>query len=147
MTDPTGLDSDVVRLRSAAAFGQHVGDDKPLSREMVVAATGFEPRTVKAHALGQTTPTLSAFLTYCDVLPVTYAASVLGLSGLVGLRKRDGSVLPGAVLAELAEGVSLLAEALADGRIDHRERPPLIAEMRRAIAAAESLVAQLEAVS
>ncbi|WP_152426681.1 phage regulatory CII family protein [Paramagnetospirillum caucaseum] len=144
MTVDPGPDSDVARLRAAAAFAQHVGDHMPLSREMVVAATGFEPRTVKAHALGQTTPTLSAFLAYCRVLPVTYAQQVLALAGLTGFRRQDGDTAPAAALAEMAEGVAALAEALADGRIDHTERPKVIRELREAIGAAEALIARLE---
>lgn len=138
------LSTDLVRDRTAAALALHVGDHRPMSQMMLAQETGCELRTVRAHVGGETTPTLATFLAYAEVLPDSYANAILGLAGLTGAHRIGAAPAPMVALAELAEGVAVLAEALADGRIDHTERPRLVQELREAISAAEALVAALE---
>lgn len=54
--------------------------------------------------------------------------------------------MPGLTKAavEMSEAVTTLFRALADGRIDHTERPAVIRDMREAITEGEALVASLE---
>ncbi|MFD2234798.1 hypothetical protein [Phaeospirillum tilakii] len=138
------LSTDLVRDRHVAALALHVGDHRPLSQAMLAQETGCELRTVRAHLYGETTPPLATWLAYAEVLPDSYANALLGLAGLGGARRLGAAPAPTVALAEMAEGVAALADALADGRIDHTERPTVIKELREAISAAEALVAALE---
>jgi len=138
------LSTDLVRDRAAAALALNVGDRRAMTPAMLSAETGCELRTVRAHLWAETTPALATWLAYAEVLPDSYANALLGLAGLGGARRIGAAPPPTVALAEMAEGVAVLAEALADGRIDHTERPRLIKELREAISAAEALVADLE---
>jgi hypothetical protein len=144
MTDTILVDSERMRQGIADALSLYVGPGKRFPREMIASATGMEVRTVKAHCLGQTPPSVGALFSYFRVLPVEFAEHVLGLAGLCGVRRVDADADARRCLAEVTQGAAALAEALADGRIDHREKRHLARELREAATAAEQLAADLE---
>ncbi|MDY0241649.1 MAG: hypothetical protein RBR34_05660 [Rhodospirillaceae bacterium] len=144
MSEGISLDTDLVRDRAAAALRTCVGDHKPVTRDMLIAETGFDARTVKAHVLAETTPTLVAFLSYAHVLGPTYASPIVALAGLSGLRRIEGVTTPSETLREIAEGAAALAGALADGRIDHTEAPKVVKELTEALVAISALLASLQ---
>ncbi|CCG42164.1 hypothetical protein [Magnetospirillum molischianum] len=144
MSESGLISTDLVRRVTSDALALYCGDGRRYSRDLLASATGQDVRTVKAHVLGECAPSSPALLTYCRILPGAFARHILAMAGITGLRKDDYVIAPGSALAEMAEGVAVLAEALADGRIDHTERPRLLRELREAVAAQESLIAQLE---
>lgn len=144
MSDPALLDSVALGRQIADALSLYIGPGKRYTREVIASATGLDARTVKAHCLAETVPSLGAALTYMRVLPPEFADHVLVLSGLGGVRRLDESADAQKTLAEVASGMSALAGALADGRIDHQERAALIPCMRSAATACEHLAATLE---
>jgi len=144
MSESGLISADLLRRVTSDALALYCGEGRRYSRDLLASATGQDVRTVKAHVLGECAPSAPALLSYCRVLPSAFAQQILALAGVTGLRKDDCVVSPGSALAEMAEGVAVLAEALADGRIDHTERPRLLRELREAVAAQESLIAQLE---
>lgn len=144
MSDTILMDSAALARGIADALQLFVGPGRRYSRELIAQATGQDPRTVKAHCLGETAPSVAALFAYFRVLPVEFTDHVLGLAGLGGVRRVGAELNAGRALAEMAEGMSALATALADGRIDHRERRSVIRELREAATAAEQLAAGLE---
>lgn len=144
MSDFRSIDTDLVRDRAAASLRGCVGDHKPITRDMLIAETGFDARTIKAHVLGETTPTLAAFLTYGDLLGPAYAGPVMALSSLAGLRRVNGMTTPAETLREVLEGASALAAALADGRIDHADRPKVRRELHEAAVSISQLIQALD---
>lgn len=144
MSSDVPVTSETYRSRVAAALLPLVGDRKAFSRAMLAGTSGQDDRTVKAHCLGEAGPGGHVLLTYMAVLPETFAAAVLDLAGISGVRRVEGGISPQAALAEIAEGTAALAEALADGRIDHHEIPHLLKELREAGLSALNLAADLE---
>ncbi len=144
MSDTTLTDTATLARGIADALSLFVGPGKRYPRELIAQATQLDLRTVKAHCLGQTPPSVGALFAYFRVLPVEFADHVLGMAGLGGVRKVDADGDAFRTMKELADGVSVLASALADGRIDHTERPKVARELREAAASAEQLAADLE---
>ena len=138
-------DRDAVAARIADALRLFVGPRLRYSRELIAAATGMEVRTIKAHCLGECPPSVASLLAYFRILPVEFADHVLGLAGLTGARRIDRAIAPGLALASMGHGLAALADALADGRIDHVERRTLPRTLRETAAAAEKLAAELDA--
>lgn len=144
MSDTTATDNTALARGVADALTLFVGPGKRYSRDLIAEATQLDPRTVKAHCLGQTPPSIAALFAYFRVLPVEFADHVLGLAGLGGVRKVDADSDAFRTMKEMADGVAALATALADGRIDHRERSGVARELREAAVAAEQLAADLD---
>lgn len=144
-TGDTGpADGALLARQIADALALFIGPERRFSREMIAAATGLDPRTIKGHCLGETVPNVAALFAYFRVLPVAFADHVLARAGLTGARRIEGEADPRRAMAIIAEGVAVLASALADGRIDHMERRNVIAELRATATAAEELAAKLE---
>jgi hypothetical protein len=146
MSDSILVDGDALKRGVADALSLYVGPGRRFSREMMASATGQEVRTVKGHCLGEVVPGLGAMFAYLRVLPVEFAEHVLSFAGLGGVRRLEADNDARRVMAEVAEGLSVLAGAMADGHIDHTERPKVIKELREAAVAAEGFAADLERV-
>lgn len=129
MADPRAIASESVAARVSSAFRLYRGTYAP---DIIEDATGIEARSHRAHRTGETPPSLPYFLRYAAVLPPAFADHVLRLAGLTGTRpvEADAEAQPHQALAALTHRVHLMAEALADGRIDHQERATLIPALR-----------------
>lgn len=128
----------------ADALSQMVGPGKRFTQGFIAELTGQEERTVKAHRLGESIPTVGALFGYFRVLPVAFADQVLAQAGLCGVRRLYGDANAARAMTEMAEGLAILVAAQADGRIDHRERPGVVKELREALVEIQALLAELE---
>ena len=128
----------------SAALKRHLDDGSILTREKFAQASGQDLRTIKSHCCGESGPRGHDLLTYFSLLPVDFAAEILGHIGLT-VERDNGEVIPAVVLSDIAQGVAELAGALADGRIDHTERPQLIRDLSKAAHEAHALALQLMA--
>lgn len=117
--------------------------EEPWTDTLLADATRQDPRTVKAHRLGQNGAQGHDLLSYMAVLDVGFAAEMLALAGLCGVRRAGEHFPVAAAVAEISEGLAELTRAMADGVIDHQEAPDVIRELEEAARAAEGLAAQL----
>ena len=85
---------------------------------------GIPARTVKSYRLEGREPSLSAGLALLAVLGKTSVNSMLALIGYSGQPLDDpNDVPPAQIVASVLPHISTIANAAADGRFDHRERP------------------------
>ncbi|MEL7398023.1 MAG: hypothetical protein AAFN44_16810 [Pseudomonadota bacterium] len=105
---------DALRLR--------VGRGKRFSFEALEEGTGVPSRTLRSYAGEEVEPSLSNFLCLCAALGPSFASDVLAPCGLSAQSTEAAEADYMGALALMGEGVAMLAEALADGRVDHRER-------------------------
>ena len=143
MSENWTINTDALRQSISTALNMFVGPGR-MSREELSRWTGIDTRTIKAHHRGETVPSVAALFSYFRVLPVAFAEHVLAQAGLGGVHRLEQTANANHVMAELGEGIAALGHAMADGHIDHRERPGVIRELREAAAAAEELAASLE---
>ena len=127
MTEPALLTHDQVKARHRRALNAYVGSARRglLPRDQLAAESGISERVLKAYQDGDTAPIHANALRLMALLPVGYANALLSQAGL-------GHVCPLALpdtaddghraMARLALEMNVLADALLDGRIDHRER-------------------------
>lgn len=125
------------------ALSLFVGRGKRFEIKDVAAATGMHPDTLCRALTGTSCPDWANTVALMAVLPVEFSEMILRPAGITGARRIDGEIHPSAVLSETADAVSALAAALADGRIDHTERPRVLKEATEAICALSQLVAQI----
>ena len=134
---------DLYRAMVSQGLRDYLDREKFLSRDAFAAIANQDIRTLRSHLQGQSGPLGHDLLTYFSILPVGFAQPILELVGLSVEKAEDNPQSPQEVLADFSQGVADLAVALADGRIDHSERPQLIRDLSRAAHAAHSLVLEL----
>jgi hypothetical protein len=145
IADQSAGGHDLDRQSFADALGLFVGRGRRFSAEAVSAATAIPLSTIKSYQGGLASPSCPTLLTLMRFLPIEFAGQVLGKIGLGVYPLDPGAVDPHRVLAVAAGGVSSLATALADQRIDHTEEMPVALEARRVAAQLTALAEQLEA--
>jgi len=121
---------DALRLR--------VGRGRRFSFAGLSDATGIPTRTLESYVQGAT-PGLAALLSLCSVLGPSFTSDVLGPCGQAA---RDGSTDDAEhmrVLAALGGLTAQIAEAVADGHVDHREAAALRPAAQRLIEVLEPL--------
>lgn len=118
-----------------------VGPGRRFEVETMAAATGISADTFRRYLRGESCPEWANAVAILGVLPPEFAAAVLRPAGLTGLRRVAGDITPAATLAEVLEGATALAAALADGRIDHTERPRVLRELTEAMTAIAQFLA------
>ncbi|MBI1207216.1 MAG: hypothetical protein GC191_08000 [Azospirillum sp.] len=108
-------------------------------------ATGIERRTVDAHRLGESCRCVSRLLRCAMVLPAGFLGHVVAPAGFAVWRTDLAAAISAPqTLAEMSGRLHLLATALADGVLDHRERAQLAPEMRQLGSLLASFADQLE---
>lgn len=105
---------DALRLR--------VGQGRRFSFYALEDATGIPARTLRSYAGEGATPGLFAFLSLCAVLGPSFTSDVLAPCGQSACATEESEADYMGALAVMGEGVAMLAEALSDGKVDHRER-------------------------
>ena len=146
MINTHGITSDLTTPHVSAGLGLYVGTGRRYSYGALSDAIGVDKRTIQAHAHGQCTPEVPHLLRYMAVLPDAFAGHVLGLIGISVSRDTDAETLgPSTIVVRMTARLSLLAEALEDGRIDHQERNELIREMSALTSELTAFVAGLKA--
>lgn len=110
-----------------------VGPGKRFSAEAIAEATGLDLRTIKAHRTGQSCPGLVALLAYMRVLPDAFTNMILVPAGKGGASslEPDEDACGHKTLSALLSRSAMLAKALEDNRIDHREALQLAPEFEQ----------------
>jgi hypothetical protein len=128
------------------AFRLFVGQGKRYSCEALAAATRLPVRNIKAYLTGETLPSREAEWALKRVLPTEFTDALLAPCGL-GLTRRidsEDAVGPFAMQRDLGREIAELAEALADGRLDHSEAAKLVPHFRAIASECERFAETLE---
>jgi hypothetical protein len=133
MTNPHTITSILCLEIQADALREHLGLGKQYSYAKASELTGIDERTVRAHVLGDASPCLSKALRYMALLGPNFANRILRVAGLDGAARVSGQGrgCEFALNAHTADLINELAEALTDGRIDHRERAKILPSARQ----------------
>lgn len=124
MVDPEHLRNGRAAFRNALAL--YVGRGRRHSVEIFCDATGISRDQMGRWLRGETEPRVSELLVVLDHLGPEFANELLRGAGLGGARRMEhGELRAHDTLADLAVGAAEMAEALRDGRLDHRERAAL----------------------
>jgi len=120
---------------AATLFGDalqlFIGRGRRYSAETLAEAADIPARTIYSYMQGST-PSLCNMLRLMAVLPPAFANHVLSHAGLGGVRRLEpsGQACGQTHMARMASRLHKLADALADGRVDHREARELAPEFR-----------------
>lgn len=144
MSESTHKFHQVAGARFKAALGACVGHKKAYSVDMVSEGTEIPERTIRSYVFDDKTPGLGNLLLLFKFLPLTFTNHILNFVGLHARRISPGEQSEPKFMIEASGVVHRLAEMLADGRIDHQERPVLIALLRSIIESAQALITKLE---
>lgn len=116
--------------RLAEALSREITDTGVL--KAWVKGTGLGERSLRDYANGASAPHLGAFLTLCSFGGPTFTNDVMGLIDYEVRPASPVEIEYPVLLSRMAQPVAALAEALADGHVDHREKrvlAPLLAEL------------------
>lgn len=122
----------------------YVGPGRMFPVEVIASGIGSNPDTVRRWLRGESCPEWHNAVAILAILPPEFANSVLAPAGLTGARRIDGDTTDAETLREIAEAAAAMAKALADGRIDHTERPTVTKELREALVAIAQWLANKE---
>jgi hypothetical protein len=127
--------------RSLNAF---VGRTKAWPIEDFAGKTGVDANHICRWLRGENCPAWFNIVSILTVLPPAFGNAILRPTGLTGLRRVNGATTDAEALRDIAEAAAVLASALADGRIDHTERPRVARELREALVAIAQWLAKKE---
>ena len=122
---------DALRLR--------VGSGKRFSFDSLEDATGIPSRTLRSYAGEGATPGLHALLSLFAVLGPSFTSDVLAETGQAAQPTSEADADYMGALSLFGSATSQIAEAMADGKIDHRERAEIRAFMKDLIEAVQPL--------
>lgn len=123
----------------------NIGQGRRLSCDEVAEALDVTPRWVRSIRDGEHRASFGAGLAIAGLIGPAALNGVLLAVGYGGARHLEpAEASEYATLAHLGRGVAMLSDALADGRIDHSERPQLISMARELQDKMIRLAAQLE---
>lgn len=115
---------DLAARRIEDALRLRVGRGKRYSFASLSDATGIPARTLESYVQGAT-PGLNCLLSMCAALGPSFTSDILGLCGQSASDANTDAPEHMQIMAGSAAFVSQMAEALADGHIDHREAAQL----------------------
>lgn len=132
MSEIDAITKDSVLAAVSEALYRHVGPRKRYSYERAAEVLGAEVRTVKSWVLGESVPCLYRALRLMCWLNGDVADQMLGCAGLqaIPVAHPDGDDF--GLNRRMAETGYNLAEAFADGKVDHGERAALVPVVRAA---------------
>lgn len=150
MTPPNTFTADDEQLKNLRGLirdtlSLFVGHGRRFEADAVGAACCKTGASIHSYLRGNSVPDLPTGILLMGAMPVEFASAILRPAGLTGLRRLDGETTPAETLREVLEGASALAAALADGRIDHTERPRVRRELNEAMVAIAQFLAAMEA--
>lgn len=124
MRNDSLIPHDLAARRIEDALRLRVGRGKRYSFVSLSDATGIPARTLESYVQGAT-PGLHCFLSICAALGPSFTSDVLGLCEQSASDLNGDAPAYSQVMANSAAFVSAMADALADGRVDHREAAKL----------------------
>lgn len=103
------------------AMTKHVGRGRWISVNALAADTGLKPRTIRSYLDG-TTPPFDVACRIMRVMPEAFKLMALADAGIIRVEAQTSDeACIGRLQAGAARLVSVIAEARADGIVDHRE--------------------------
>ncbi|KRS17512.1 hypothetical protein RIdsm_02515 [Roseovarius indicus] len=127
----------VTRLQDALRL--RVGRGKRYSVQGLADAARIKPRTIESYLSGDATPGLNGFISLCAVLGPAFTSDVLAEAGLVARSADADEPEHMRAISLMSEGTRMIADALADGYVDHQERAKIKPHADRIIAIMEPL--------
>lgn len=146
MSESTLPTQDLVRAALTMALHSRVGRGKELSIDEFERLLEHQipARTLECYRRGEALPGLVAFLLMADALGPEFVNEVLDVVGMTGAHRAGADEPSGnELLAHTAKVTARLADMMADGRLDHRERRELVPVLRRLQATLGSAIAAL----
>ncbi|MBC05693.1 hypothetical protein [Thalassospira sp.] len=115
----------------AANVGTYQGDGKITIKDLA-ARTGIKTRTLEGYRDHDCGPSGHKLMVLMDALPPRFANQILAMIGMGGAKQMTPEEIS---FHEVAEGAAsytaMFLNFMADGRIDHVERPELVKVARR----------------
>lgn len=143
MSNSPLIPHDLAARRIEDAIRLRVGRGKRYSFQALSDATGIPLRTCESYVHGAT-PGLAGLLSLCAVLGPQFTSDILGLCGQTAKSADADAPEHFRVLSALGELTSEIAEAVADGHVDHREAAQLRPLAQGLIEALEPLARSCE---
>lgn len=109
-----------------------VGPGRMFSVDEIALGIPTSPDTVRRWLRGESCPEWPNMCALIAIIGPEFGNAILQPAGVTGLRRIDGACTHAETLREIAEAAAVLAAALADGRIDHTERPRVRKELAEA---------------
>ncbi|SBV94034.1 conserved hypothetical protein [uncultured Alphaproteobacteria bacterium] len=131
-----------VRQLLCRCLNVYVGPGRLYPVEVIASGIGTSADTVRRWLRGESCPEWPNLSALLAILPPEFANALLAPAGLTGARRIDGESTHGETLREITEAAATLAAALADGRIDHTERPKVVKELTEAMVAISQWLAK-----
>jgi len=148
MSDTPPICQETAQATLTDALNLFVGRGRRYSLASLAAATGIGERTLKSYQQGEATPGYPHLLRLLAVLPVEFGDAVLAPAGVGRLQRIEGEEPDGfTAMEQVCRRAAMLGSALADRKIDHRERLQLLPEIRALAAEMTAFAAGLEAAS
>ena len=108
------------------ALDLFVGNGRPYAVEALAEVTGIAVNTLYAYKRGEMNPSFCAVMELIAALPAGLGNMLLAPTGLTGGAKpEDANGDPRILHTSVCSTALALAEALEDGRVDHREEQTL----------------------
>lgn len=133
-----------IRHLTRRLLNVYIGPGRLYPVEVIASGIGANADTVRRWLRGESCPEWPNLSALQAILPEEFTNALLAPAGLTGARRIDGDTTDGETLREITEAAAVLAKAMADGRIDHTERPAVTQELREALVAIAQWLAKKE---
>lgn len=127
------ISQDAAKQRVSDALQIRIGRGKRYSFRQVAEVTGIPERTIDSYARGDNSPTLANLLNLCAALGPGFTSDVISLAGQSASACDGDGPQHMRALCVMTEASAMLAEALADDHVDHREAAAMRPIAQRAI--------------
>lgn len=124
MSNGTVIPHDLAAQRIQDALRLRVGRGRRYTFQGLSDATGIPTRTLESYVQGAT-PGLAAFLSLCAALGPTFTSDVIGVTGQMAQDANADDPEHLRALAGLCGLAKMISDAVADGKVDHREAAQL----------------------
>ncbi len=130
------ISNETVADKIDAALRLRVGHGKTYSFEALEEVTGIKARTLRSYEEGAV-PTVAGLLSICAALGPGFTSDIIGMAGQSAPSSAADEPDHFRAVGSMGAMIHSLYEALADGRIDHRETAllrPMAAELMEMLA-------------
>ena len=127
------ISQEAAKARVSDALQLRIGRGKRYSFRQVADATGIPERTIDSYARGDNAPTWANMVALCAVRGPGFTSDVLVDAGQTATACDGSAPEHMRALCALTEASAALAEALADGFVDHQEAAQIRAPIQRVL--------------
>ena len=131
MINITSITEELGRLTMTEALRRHIGPGRKFTADEAARAIDVQRRTIDSWLAGQSCPCFYKQLRLCAWLGEPFTCDLLAVAGQRAKAVEPGDGCPHRANAELASALSIVADALRDGRMDHHEEPVVFEAVKR----------------